>query len=325
MHYLITGGAGFIGSHLTEALLHAGHAVTVFDSLRSGKLENLAAVRDDPQLTIVQGDVRDLDATCRVAEGKDGVFHFAALVSVPTSIESPQLSFDINVGGSQHVLEAARRAGARRVVLASSAAVYGDNPDLPLDESARPTPLSPYGAHKRLMEELGETYHTVFGLDVVVLRFFNVYGHRQDATSPYSGVISLFLRQLLNDEPVTIYGDGQQTRDFIYVADVVATLERAMAQPGPLFRVYNVGSGVETRVAELAALLQALTGSGAPVVHAPARTGDIVRSCADAQAIARELGVCPAHALRDGLSRLVALERQGAAAAGGRAFGARAR
>lgn len=310
MNYLVTGGAGFIGSHLVERLLHAGHQVTVFDNFQSGSLENLQAVRDDPKLSLVEGDIRDFEATCRVTEGRDAVFHLAALVSVPTSIESPQLSFDINATGSHHVLEAARLAGAKRVVLASSSAVYGDNPDLPLCESAQPSPLSPYGSHKLLMEQMGATHHAIYGVDVTALRFFNVYGQRQDASSPYSGVISIFLRRLLNNEPLIIYGDGEQTRDFIYVEDVVKVLERSMELPGCEYRVYNVASGLQTRIAKLAELLIQLTGITVPIVCAPARHGDILRSQANVDAITSALHLPPPCSLREGLSLLVRTEGQ---------------
>ena len=311
---LVTGGAGFVGSHLVERLLRDGHAVRVLDDFSSGTRVNLRFAAPGDALEIVEGDIRDPRTVAEAVRGVEGVFHEAALVSVPRSVEAPELSCDINAHGTARVLDAARRAGVRRVVAASSAAVYGDASDLPLSERTAPRPLSPYGLDKLYVEHLGALYHALYGMETVSLRYFNVFGPRQDPSSPYSGVISVFVTRLLAGEPLTIHGDGEQSRDFVYVADVVDANMRAMfgsyAGPAPL----NVGSGVATTLNALVRTLGDLVGIGPRVTHAAARPGDIRHSRADITAIGAALGYAPRSTLRAGLEALVAASSRATAA-----------
>ena len=309
MRFLVTGGAGFIGSHLVERLLADGHAVRVLDNFSAGHRDNLAFAKPGALLEVIEGDIRDATAVEGAVAGMDGIFHEAALVSVPRSVELPELSCDINAHGTARVLDAARRAGVRRVVYASSSAVYGDTTTLPIPERAPVQPLSPYGLDKLYTEHLGALHHTLYGLETVPLRYFNVFGPRQDPSSPYSGVISIFVTRLLAGGPLTIYGDGEQTRDFVYVADVVEANMRGMlgryAGPAAL----NVGGGSRTTLNGLAAMLGEIVGVTPRVVHAAARTGDIRHSQGDIAAIGAALGYAPRWTVRDGLEALVAAMR----------------
>jgi UDP-glucose 4-epimerase len=309
---LVTGGAGFIGSHLVERLLSDGYAVRVLDDFSSGRRENLAAAKAGGPLEIVAGDIRDPRAVRAAVAGVDGVFHQAALVSVPRSVEAPELSCDVNAHGTARVFDAARQAGVRRIVFASSAAVYGDSATLPLPERAPVRPLSPYGLDKLYTEQLAALYHALYGLEAVPLRYFNVFGPRQDPSSPYSGVISIFVTHLLAGAPITIYGDGEQTRDFVYVADVVEANMRAMfgpyGGPAPL----NVAGGNRTSLNALAALLGEIVGATPVITHAAARAGDIRHSGADITAIRTALDYEPRWDLRAGLRALVAAVRAAA-------------
>jgi nucleoside-diphosphate-sugar epimerase len=300
--FLVTGGAGFIGSHIVEALLRKKHQVRVLDDFSSGKQENLPA---DPDLEILKGDIRDSEAVTRAVAGVDGVFHEAALVSVPKSIEHPEDSFEINAKGTLNVFQAARNAGVRRVVCASSAAVYGDKTELPLAESVVPRPLSPYGLDKLYGEQLAALYSTLYGQEIFALRYFNVFGPRQDPSSPYSGVISVFANCLKSGRQATIFGDGEQTRDFVYVGDVVEANLKAMSAAFHGFRAFNVGCGRQTSLNNLYAELQRLIGSSIPPAYAAPRAGDIRHSLADISLIQRELGYAPAFNLSEGLRLLV--------------------
>ena len=216
---LVSGGAGFIGSHLVEALVSRGDVVRVLDNLSTGRVENLAAVASS--IDLVEGDIRDPDTVRAALRGVERVFHQAALVSVPQSVEDPMTTHAINVDGTLNLLNAAREAGAQSFVYASSSAVYGDLPELPKVETMPAAPVSPYGLSKQIDEQYAQLFTQLYGLRTVGLRYFNVYGPRQDPSSPYSGVISIFIDHLLANTRPTIYGDGRQTRDFIYVADVV--------------------------------------------------------------------------------------------------------
>ena len=306
---LVTGGAGFIGSHLVERLLRDGHTVRVLDDFSSGKRENLAFARPGDPLEILDGDIRDPCVVAAAVRDVDGVFHQAALVSVPRSVEAPALSCDVNAHGTSRVLDAGRRAGVRRVVAASSAAVYGDMSDRPVSERTLPRPLSPYGVDKLYVEQLGTLYHALYGMETVSLRYFNVFGPRQDSSSPYSGVISIFVARLLAGEPVTVYGDGEQSRDFTFVADIVDANLRAMfgAYAGPA--ALNVGSGVPTTLNALARTLGQLVHVEPRIEYASPRVGDIRHSCADIAAIQAALGYVPRWRLRAGLEALVAASR----------------
>ena len=304
MLFLVTGGAGFIGSHIVEELLRRKHAVRVLDNFSTGKRDNLNFVAG-PQLEILEGDIREPETVARAVAGVDGVFHEAALVSVPATIERPDLSFAINATGTFNVVDAARKAGVRRVVYASSAAVYGDTEQLPLTETLSARPLSPYGLDKLYGEHLGTLYDSLFGLEMFALRYFNVFGPRQDPASPYSGVISIFVERLRNGGVPTIFGDGEQTRDFVYVADVVEANLKAMFADYHGFRAFNVGAGRQTSLNQLFAELQKLMKSSVAPSYAAARPGDIRHSAADISSIRQALGYAPAFGLSDGLRSLL--------------------
>ncbi len=309
MRYLVTGGAGFIGSHIVEALVVDGHFVRVLDDFSSGTRTNLESVLGSPLLEVVTGDVRDTGLVDRLAAGMDGVFHQAGLVSVQKSLEQPALSFDINVGGALAVLESARRLGVKRVVLASSAAVYGDNEQVPLSESDPTNPLSPYALDKCSIEHYATLYHRLYGLEAVVLRYFNVYGPRQCPSSPYSGVIALFLDRIQRGEGITVYGDGEQSRDFVHVLDVVQANVRAMGMAHGSLGVFNVGTGHETEVNRLIEMLMEIGHRQVPVTRASPLAGDIRRSCADVTQARAGLGYQPRWELALGLRSLMNNEK----------------
>lgn len=304
--YLVTGGAGFIGSHLVEALTAAGDAVRVLDDFSSGKAAHLEQAKHSGRLEVVKGDVREPAAVEAAAAGVDGVFHLAALVSVPLSLAEPRRSFEINAGGSVNVLEAARATGVRRVVLASSAAVYGDAAEPAREDETPLRPMSPYAVDKLAAEQYGALYSRQYGLNVAALRFFNVYGRRQDPASPYSGVISVFADRLRRRDGVTIYGDGSQTRDFVHVSDVVQAMMAAMHATRAGFTVCNVGTGEATRVDRLLETLAGIVGWQPPVDRQPARRGDIRHSCADIRRAQELFGYAPRCDLASGLRELLA-------------------
>jgi UDP-glucose 4-epimerase len=305
MRILVTGGAGFIGSHLVERLLVEGHEVRVLDNFSSGRRENLAFAKAGEALEVIEGDLREASSVETAVTGVDGVFHEAALVSVPRSVEDPVLSSDINAHGTVRLFDAARRARVRRIVFASSAAVYGETTTLPVAESAPMRPLSPYGLDKLYTEQLAALHHALYGLETVPLRYFNVFGPRQDPSSAYSGVISIFASRLLAGEPITIHGDGEQTRDFVYVDDVVQANMRAMFAPYAGPSPFNVGGGGRTSLNALAALLGEIIGIRPSITRGPARPGDIRHSAADITAIRRALAYEPLWTTRAGLDALV--------------------
>ena len=301
---LITGGAGFIGSHIAGALLEQGASVRVLDNFSSGKKENLAGFKMDglgANLEVLEGDLREPVVLAEAVHGVDTIFHEAAFVSVPESMQKPQECFDVNVGGTCQLLEAARKAGARRVVIASSAAVYGDSKVLPLDETLPVRPLSPYAASKSANEIYAAMYTQALGLDVVALRYFNVYGPRQRPDSMYAAAVPIFIRRLLDAKPVTIFGDGRQTRDLIFVGDVVrANLIAAehVAAPG---QVFNISTGHESSILDLLEILEELRpGTPAPQFEAQ-RAGDIYKSLGSPAKAQELLGFCAETSLRDGL------------------------
>ena len=308
MRYLVTGGAGFIGSHIAEALLAEGHAVRVLDNLSSGHEENLAGLA----VEFVRGDIRDRAATRAAAEGVDGVFHEAALVSVPESVEKPVENHEINVTGTLNVLVAAREAGVRRVLLASSAAVYGENPELPKREDMLPEPVSPYALGKIAGEYYLKVFAGLYGVQTVALRYFNVYGPRQDPRSMYSGVISKFAEVLAAGGTPTVFGDGGQTRDFVFVKDVVRANLLAMRSPrAGEGEVFNIGTGRRTSLLELLDALGGILGRKAAPKLAPPRAGDIRHSVADISRAGEVLGYRPETSLADGLRALVEHNRKG--------------
>ena len=294
---LITGGAGFIGSHLADALV-ADNDVIVLDDLSSGSREN---VPDNARF--VEGDIRDEGVVADVTKGVDLIFHEAAVVSVAQSIDEPEHCHDVNFDGTVTLLEAARRQDAR-LVFASSAAIYGDPDSLPIDESAPVDPHSPYGIDKCAADQYVRTYHDLYDLETVALRYFNAYGPRQTA-SDYSGVISVFREQALAGDPITVDGDGSQTRDFVHVEDIVQANLRA-ATTDHVGTAYNIGTGEETSIQALAETIQGTVDTDSPIVHGEPRPGDIQRSRADVTRARQHLGYEAEITLTDGLATLFA-------------------
>lgn len=290
---LVTGGAGFIGHHLVQWLVNRGYAVQVLDNGRTGYLDRFGTASASGPVTVRVGDVTraaDVEAAC---EGVDFVVHLAAQVSVIESMDRPGETWAVNVYGTAVVLEAARRQGVRRVVFASSCAVYGDGWEPPFREDQPPGPTSPYGLSKWMGEQLAEFYTRVFGLPVVTLRLFNVYGPGQRADSPYASVVPRFLEAVRRGVPMTIYGTGDQTRDFIFVEDVARIVEKALHTPAADGLVVNVGTGRPTSVNDLARVVQDLTGRHVGTRHAPPRPGEMHHAWADVSRLASVLGVSP--------------------------------
>jgi UDP-glucose 4-epimerase len=299
---LVTGGAGFIGSHLAEALTAAGWKVRVLDDLSTGLAENLGHITPAPEL--VRGSVTDEAAAARAVAGCEVVFHLAALASVAKSVEDPPATHAVCATGTLNVLDAARKAGARRVVYAASASAYGNASD-PAGQG-EDTPLmalSPYAAAKLAGEFYAESFAHSYGLETVRLRFFNVFGPRQRADSPYSGVIAIFAGLLAAGRTPTIYGDGLQSRDFVYVSDVANALMLAATTPGVSGRVYNVGTGGSVDLLQLVAELNAILGTSAVPTHGPPRAGDVRHSRAKIDRIRAELGYSPKMPFAEGLRR----------------------
>jgi UDP-glucose 4-epimerase len=303
MRALVTGGAGFIGSHIVERLCRDGHTVVVYDNLTSGKRSNLGF---SSEIEIIEGDIRDAPQLDYYAAKCDVIFHEAAIVSVPYSVEHPQETHDVNIQGTLNVLQAARRQRVKRVVFASSAAVYGQEPTLPKKESMRMEPLSPYGVEKATSEFYLATWSELFGVETVALRYFNVFGPRQDPSSAYSGVISIFAARAIAAKKPVIYGDGNQSRDFVYVSDVVEANMLAATKSGVSGKVFNVGAGKRTTLNELCAALGKISGLDFSADHQPARAGDIVHSYADIARARAELGYEPAVDVESGLEKLIA-------------------
>jgi len=300
--YLVTGGAGFIGSHLTDELVRRGHRVRVVDSLVTGRRQNLAHA---PGAEFLEGDLADLSVARRAVEGVDVVLHQAAIPSVPRSVEDPLTSHRANIDATLSVLLAARDAGVRRVVYAGSSSAYGDTPTLPKAESMPTAPLSPYALQKLVSEQYCGLFTQLYGLETVTIRYFNVFGPRQDPSSPYSGVISLFISALSEERAPTIYGDGEQTRDFTYVANVVDGVLRACEAPGVAGEVINVATGSRISVNGLFRALRDLFGSRVEPVYAPARPGDVRDSQADIAKARRLLGYEPIVGFDEGLKKTV--------------------
>ena len=310
--YLVTGGAGFIGSHLCERLCAEGHAVRVLDDLSTGQRANLAEIF--AEIEFIQGDIRDSDLLAEAVQQVDCVLHQAALVSVPASVEHPLVDQEINAVGTLRLLEAARQAGVGRVVFAASAAAYGDDLNSPKREDMRVEPESPYGISKVVGEYYARVYSRLYGLEVVCLRYFNVFGPRQSPSSPYAGVISLFADCMLAGRAPTVFGDGRQSRDFVYVGDVVAANMRACTAPEVAGRTYNIGSGRGTSLLELIAALNEVLGTALDPVFARPRAGDVRVSVADVARARAELGYEPVVGLYEGLERTIAALESSAAA-----------
>jgi len=303
---LVTGGAGFIGSHLVDALVERGAQVRVLDDLSTGRRENLAGVLD--RIELLEGDIRDAETCRRAADGVRVVLHQAALGSVPRSMEDPATTIAVNVSGTANVFAAARDASVARVVYASSSSVYGDSAALPKREGEEGRPLSPYALSKAMDEELAEVFGAAFGLELVGLRYFNVYGPRQDPAGPYAAVVPRFFAACRAGEAPVIHGAGEQSRDFTYVADAVAANLAAAAAPAEACgRAYNVAGGRRTTIREIAAEIRHLTqeraGPCPEPVHTEPRPGDVRHSLADLGAARDALGYEPRVPLAEGLRR----------------------
>lgn len=299
--FVVTGGAGFIGGHIVEMLVQEGHEVVVFDNFSTGSLENLEAVSSD--IEIVEGDVRNKAELDRAVKGADYVIHHAAEISVFRSVNEPDITNAVNVDGTLNVLMSAKDAGARRVVLASSSAIYGDTGKLPQKEDFLPNPLSPYGASKIAGEYYLSCFYQLYGLETVRLRYFNVFGPRQNPKSQYAAVIPKFIDRILAGQEVHIYGDGEQTRDFIYVENVArANMLACFADAAP-GRVFNIAGGQSITINQLAQMLIEMAGRKVEVVHDPPVPGDIKYSASDITLARELLGFEVVVSFREGLQR----------------------
>ncbi len=300
--YIVTGGAGFIGSALVRTLLAAGDGqVEIIDNLLTGRRQNLDEIRSRVQFHEL--DIRDYDSIAPVIAGADVVFHLAAIPSVPRSIHDPQPSHDVNINGTFNVFRAAADGNAGRVVYAASSSAYGDTAVLPKVETMLPNPKSPYAAQKLMGEYYASVFASCFGLETVSLRFFNVYGPRQDPSSPYSGVLSIFMRCLIEGRSPVIFGDGEQTRDFTYVEDVAELVLKAAVAEGVSGKVYNAGNGGRYSLNSIWNTLQRIEGVSLPAVYGPPREGDVRDSQADTTAAKRDLGHAPRFSIEEGLRR----------------------
>jgi nucleoside-diphosphate-sugar epimerase len=300
---LVTGGGGFIGSHLVSRLLSEGHEVRVLDNFSTGHLANLDGLSGEVE--IVEGDIQSYERASHATRGCDVVFHQAALPSVPRSVQDPLTSTASNVTGTINVLLAARDAGVRRVVYASSSSVYGANPDLPKHEGMTTLPISPYAVAKLAGEGYCRAFGEVYGLETVAIRYFNVFGPRQDPRSQYAAVVPNFIAAMLCGERPTIHGDGEQSRDFTYVENVVNANLLAANATDVAGRVYNVACGERVTLNELFSELKGLLGSDVEPVYGEARMGDVRHSLADVSAAQRDFGYAPSVTLREGLERTV--------------------
>jgi len=312
MHFLVTGGAGFIGSNLVAAILARGDSVCVLDDFSTGKRENLAFVYStgsDSRFRLVEGDMRDMSAVRDAMDGADYVLHEAALGSVPKSIADPITTHDVNLNGHMNVLVAARDAGVRRLVCAGSSSSYGDTPTLPKVEMMPAKPLSPYAVTKYAQEAYCQVFTRVYGLETVVLRYFNIYGPQQDPFSQYSAVIPLFVTALLQDRAPTIHGDGLQTRDFTFIDDCVQANMKACEVPDVAGEVFNVATGSRVTLLDLYTLLCELLDKKIAPVHGPERPGDIRHSLADIGKARRLLDYAPAYDIRGGLEKAISWYR----------------
>jgi nucleoside-diphosphate-sugar epimerase len=300
---LVTGGAGFIGSHLVPRLLEKGYSVTVLDNLSTGKLENLNGVLDHPKFMFQRGDIIDKTIPKEAFDGIDSIIHLAALTDISASVADSRQNHEVNVDGTFNMLHAAFKHNVTKFVFASSTAVYGDVKTLPVQENSVLHPISPYAASKVAGEAYCSAFASCFGLETIVLRFFNIYGLRSE-NSPYSGVITKFLRKILNGEVLTIDGDGEQTRDFIHVNDIVKAVILALEQEGLKGEVFNVCTGMPTSINQLAATLKKVTGKNLNVKHGPARLGDIRSNYGDPAKAAENLGFKAIVDLTNGLQML---------------------
>jgi nucleoside-diphosphate-sugar epimerase len=300
-HALVTGGAGFIGSHIVDALVESGCKVSVIDNLSTGHIANISHQKD--RIQFFEGDIRDRELLLKISQGCDVVFHEAAVVSVPQTVEAPVESAMINELGTLNILEAARANHIRRVVMASSCAVYGNDPQLPKHERLSPAPESPYAVQKLTGELYARIYPGLYGMETVCLRYFNVYGPRQDPNSPYSGVISIFMTMAASKRQPVIFGDGKQNRDFVFVKDVVRANLLAGSVKGVGGGVFNVGTGKSISINDLWDTACRVSGCALEPTYAPRRAGDIVESVADIKKTQSTLGFMPDHSFEKGLEK----------------------
>jgi len=308
MKYLVTGGAGFIGSHIVHTLLEQGESVRVLDNFSTGKRENLADLTrqfNGERFEILEGDLRDASRLEESVRGVEVIFHEAAFVSVPQSMDEPQTCFDVNITGTSWLFDLARAAGVRRVVVASSAAIYGESDALPLVEETLPQPLSPYAVSKRVDEMYAELFSSSFGLEAVALRYFNVYGPRQRPDSMYAAAGPIFARRLLDGKPVTVFGDGGQTRDLINVHDVVRANLIASEHTKAPGKIFNICTGIETRLLDLLDVMYELVPNAPQPEFAASRAGDIYRSVGSPQKAADLMGFRAEVSLVNGLKETI--------------------
>jgi nucleoside-diphosphate-sugar epimerase len=313
--YLVTGGAGFIGSHLSEELVRRGHRVRVADSLITGKRRNLEHI---PGVELLEGDLADMAFATRAVVGMDYVLHQAAIPSVPRSVKDPITSHRANIDATLNVLVAARDAGVKRLVFAGSSSEYGNTPTLPKREDMPPSPLSPYALQKVMGTQYCQMFTRLYGFETVVIRYFNVFGPRQDPSSPYSGVISVFSTALIEGRQPTIYGDGEQTRDFTYVANVVDGVLRACEAPKAVGETINVACGTRISLNELLRVMNTIVGTSFQPIYEQERAGDVKDSQADISKAQALLGYTPTVPLDEGLRHTLAWCRSEASAATGR-------
>ena len=304
MKYIVTGGAGFIGSHIVEELAQQKHEVVIFDNLFSGKMENIQPFLKKKNVTFVKGSITDLSILKKIFEGADGIFHEGAIASVPRSIANPLAINEANVTGTLNVLVAARDCGVRKVLFASSSSVYGNTPTLPKREDMTPNPLSPYAVSKLTGEHYLKVFSELYGLNTLSLRYFNVFGPRQDPKSEYAAVIPRFIITILSQKSPTIYGDGRQTRDFTYVNDVVQANIRAMESDAQ--GVFNIAYCKRINLNELASLIMEITGITVPLVYEPPRIGDVRDSLADIERAQKAFGYAPKYTVKTGLDETIA-------------------
>ncbi len=303
--FLVTGGAGFIGSHVVERLLRDGHRVRVLDNFSSGSRENLAFGMGNPRLEVVEGDIRDFPTTLAAAQGVEVIFHQAAMRSVPRSIDDPVGANENNVTGTLNILRAARETGVRRVVYASSSSIYGDRPELPKREDQPPAPISPYAVSKLAGELYCAAWSRLYGLETVGLRYFNVFGPRQDPASQYAAVIPKFIAWALRGEPLEVHGDGTQSRDFTYIDNVVEANLLAARAPGVAGEMFNVGCGSRVTLLEIIRLLDGIVGRPLERRHTARRAGDVPHTLADIGKAKRFLRYIPLVEFGAGLRRAV--------------------
>jgi nucleoside-diphosphate-sugar epimerase len=301
MRYLVTGGAGFIGSNTVDELVRRGHSVVVLDDLSSGKEDNLAEIRN--KITFIKGSITDIEVVRKAMHEAEYVLHLAARTSVPRSVKDPIETNKINIDGTLNVLVAAKELKVKRVVFAASSSAYGETPTLPKIETMQPQPISPYGVTKYVGELYGQTFGRCYGLENVALRYFNIFGPRQDPSSPYSGVLAKFCTAFLEDTPALVFGDGEQTRDFTFVENAVQANALACEAPNVSGKVFNVGTGGRTSLNAVLRALEKITGKTLGVKYDPPRDGDIRDSQADISQAKEFLGYDPQVAFEEGLTR----------------------